>query len=61
LTQASYNKVTEWGQVEKELKKDVIKTVYLEGNPISKDAMYRFKLKSMLDSLVQIDATLVRQ
>jgi protein phosphatase 1 regulatory subunit 7 len=37
-----------------------LKTVYFEGNPLADDPQYRLKLKLMLPSIVQIDATYIR-
>ena len=39
----------------------VIKIVYLEHNPISKDFEYRMRTAAMLPSLKQIDATPCRR
>ena len=35
-----------------------LETVYLEGNPVAKDARYRAKVKMLLPWLKQIDAVL---
>lgn len=37
-----------------------LQTVYLEGNPVEKNAQYRLKLKLLLPQIKQIDATFVR-
>jgi protein phosphatase 1 regulatory subunit 7 len=57
---ASYNLFESFEQVRNELGNLKIRTVYFEGSPICKDVMYRRKLKDLMPTLVQIDATLVR-
>jgi protein phosphatase 1 regulatory subunit 7 len=60
---ASSNKLASFQEVEEQLAdKDHLETVYLEGNPLQKDAgaTYRNKVKLALPKVKQIDATFVR-
>lgn len=58
--QASYNLFESFEDIEIFFKDKPINTVYFEGCPVSKNTMYRLKLKTFLPSLLQIDATYVR-
>lgn len=53
------NQVSEWSNIDEELKENKkLSTIYLERNPIANDPTYRRKLKLLIPSLSQIDATL---
>jgi protein phosphatase 1 regulatory subunit 7 len=60
---ASSNKLASFQEVEDQLAdKENLETVYLEGNPLQRDAgaTYRNKIKLALPRVKQIDATFVR-
>ena len=57
---ANNNQVSNFKEVEKLSSNSGLLTVYLEHNPIQKDPQYRRKIKLMLPSLTQIDATLCK-
>lgn len=52
------NQLENWHDVELLQNATNIKTVYFEHNPIARDNQYRRKLRLILPSLTQIDATL---
>jgi len=54
------NLISDWNDVQSLAPATKLQTVYLEHNPIAKDVNYRRKLKLMLPSLTQIDATYIR-
>lgn len=54
------NKVSDWTSVENLKSHEKLQTVYLERNPVADDPAYRRKLKMIVPSLTQIDATLCR-
>lgn len=54
------NKVNDWNNVENLKAHTSLQTVYLERNPVAEDPAYRRKLKMIVPSLTQIDATLCR-
>lgn len=54
------NKIEDWSAIEHLVPNKKLKTVYLEHNPITKDANYRRKMKLLLPWLTQLDATLCR-
>jgi len=57
----NHNIFSSFDDIEKELKNmPKLQTVYFEGNPVASDAQYRLKLKLFLPSIIQIDATLIR-
>lgn len=60
---ASYCKVSDFAEVERELKdKENLETVYFEGSPLQmrQPALYRNKVRLALPQVKQIDATFVR-
>ena len=57
--QFNHNQLEHWVDIDQLTESRGIKTVYFEGNPISRDPQYRRKLKLTLPSLTQIDATLM--
>lgn len=52
------NQVSDWNCIQPLGQIVTLATVYLERNPIANDPAYRRKLKMMIPSLTQIDATL---
>ena len=54
------NEVTDWNCVEKLKANKQLVTVYLEHNPLAKDAAYRRKVMLTLPWLQQLDATMCR-
>ena len=57
---ASYNKIADFAEVERELKdKERLTTVYFEGNPLQlrQPALYRNKVRLTLPQIQQIDAS----
>lgn len=54
------NQLEDWSQLNHLSKCQKLSTVYLERNPIQNDVNYRRKIKLVLPSLTQIDATLCR-
>jgi protein phosphatase 1 regulatory subunit 7 len=60
---ASYCKIGDFAEIERELKdKEELETVYFEGNPLQlrQPALYRNKVRLALPQVKQIDATFVR-
>jgi len=60
---ASYNLISDFNDVETELKdKKKLTTVYFEGNPLQlkNPTLYRNKVRLTLPQVLQIDATFVR-
>merc|ERR1712083_968052 len=57
---ANNNSVEDFKEVSKLTPNSSLLTVYLEHNPIQKDAQYRRKIKLALPSLTQIDSTLCK-
>merc|ERR1712212_788344 len=55
---ANSNQIGNFKEVEKLSTNSGLLTVYFENNPIQKDPQYRRKIKLVLPSLTQIDATL---
>jgi protein phosphatase 1 regulatory subunit 7 len=59
--QGNQNQFDSYPDIEKEFGKlSQLETVYFEGNPIQQDPQYRLKLKLLLPSIKQIDATFIR-
>lgn len=56
--QCNDNQIENWHDIEALKNSPRLETVYLDRNPISRDAAYRRKLKLALPTLKQIDATL---
>lgn len=56
----NHNNVEKWVDVDELKHNKKLDTIYLEGNPISKDVQYRTKLKFVAPWLNKIDATLCR-
>ena len=54
--QCNNNRISTWPDVDNLMPLTKLETVYLEGNPISKDARYRARVKQTLPWLKQIDA-----
>ena len=54
----SENLVSDFGEVES-LKGVKLETIYLEHNPVATDGDYRKKVKSLLPTLIQIDAAAI--
>lgn len=52
------NKIAEWSCIQPLGQMKTLATIYLERNPVAADPAYRRKLKMMIPSLTQIDATL---
>lgn len=62
-TQANGNQFSSYDDVETQLgNKKKLETVYLEGNPLQKNdpSNYRRKIKLLLPTIAQIDATMCR-
>ena len=57
---ANSNQIGNFKEVEKLAPNAALLTVYLENNPIQKDPQYRRKIKLVLPTLTQIDATLCK-
>ena len=57
---ANNNEINSFQEVDKLTSNTSLLTVYFEHNPIQKDPQYRRKLKLVLPSLTQIDATLCK-
>ena len=57
---ANSNQIGNFKEVEKLAPNASLLTVYLENNPIQKDPQYRRKIKLVLPTLTQIDATLCK-
>ena len=55
--QLNDNLIDNWKGIEKLGEIKTLQTIYLEGNPISKDSQYRNKLTAFIPSLTQIDST----
>lgn len=60
LLQLNDNEVADWNCVEKLTANKNLVTVYLERNPLAKDAAYRRKVMLTLPWLQQLDATMCR-
>ena len=58
--QINDNNISDWTCIEKLGVLTKLTTVYLERNPVAEDPAYRRKLKMLIPSLTQIDATLCR-
>jgi protein phosphatase 1 regulatory subunit 7 len=59
--QCNNNQLSDWKEVEQQLTKlPKLTCVYLEANPLAQDSAYRRKLKLIVPTLLQIDATLCR-
>lgn len=56
--QLNDNEVSDWNCIQNLGVLKNLSTVYLERNPVAADSAYRRKLKMMIPSLNQIDATL---
>lgn len=52
--------VSDWSNIDHLKNNKNIATIYLTKNPIEEDPAYRRKLKLMIPSLKQIDATLCK-
>lgn len=52
------NEVNDWNSITQLGALNSLSTIYLERNPVAADAGYRRKLKLLISSLNQIDATL---
>jgi hypothetical protein len=53
------NQIEDLGQVEQALQhvKDSLAVIYLENNPVAKDAQYKEHMRALLPKLEQLDAT----